>query len=374
VPQRLLFVAPALETGGAERHWSILLPALVERGFEATALTLAGEGEFFHELRAGGIDIHCAHMQSRTDIRGLRRALSFSRLMPDLVVSQSVSAQVAGQGLAIRSRSPHLEIVHSPPSFPLRRHQHALVRLCAPRIDCVVSVSRAQLPRLIQLGYRRERIRVIPNGVRQLKPIHSRYELRSTLQLRKNDFVAVLLAFLSTRKRPDFFLRSIVRANRSDKRVRGIIVGDGPEFHRIADLAAQTNGVVQVLGGRSDIADVLNSADVVCLTSVSGGEAMPLALLEAMSVGRPVISTDVGGVREVVVPDVTGLLVPPDDHGEQFVRALLALAADGERAERLGRAGRARYRDFFESDAMIERYAMILSEVAQTARRGRHRR
>src|SRR2546423_10758312 len=100
--QRLLFVAPALETGGAERHWSILVPALRDRGFEITVLTLAREGHFFDELRAAGIDIHCARMSARTDIRGLQRALSFSRRSPDVVVSQSVSALVVGQLLAAR--------------------------------------------------------------------------------------------------------------------------------------------------------------------------------------------------------------------------------------------------------------------------------
>jgi glycosyltransferase involved in cell wall biosynthesis len=369
VPQRLLFVAPALETGGAERHWSMLLPALLRQGFEPTVLTLAREGEFFDELRASGLDTHCAGMRSRTDIRGLKRAFSFARVMPDLVVSQSVSAQVVGHGLALRTGAPHLEIVHSPPSRlqRLRGHREALVRFCAPRIDCVVAVSQAQLPGLVELGYRRDRIRVIPNGVAQLKPVRSRDELRSTLQLRTTDFVAVLLAVVSPRKRPEFFLRSVVAANRMNKRVRGLIVGDGPELHRIADLAGQTNGVVQVLGGRSDIADVLNSADVVCLTSVSGGEAMPLALLEAMSIGRPVISTDVGGVREIVVPGVTGLVIPPDDRCQQFVSAIVELAADAKRAERLGRAGRVRYKSLFNSDVMIEKYASILSEVARTA-------
>jgi len=371
VPHRLLFVAPALETGGAERHWSILLPALRDRGFEPTVLTLAREGHFFHELRAAGIQVHCARMRDRTDFRGLRRALSFSRGTPDLVVSQSVSALVVGQFLAVRSDSPHIEIEHSPPGFSLRPHQRPLVRLCAPQIDCVVAVSQAQLPRLMRLGYRRERIRVIPNGVPQLKPHRRRSAMRSALRLDDSDFVAVLVAFLSPRKRADLFLQSIVTANRSDNRVRGLIVGGGPELPRISDLAAGTGHVVQVLGDRSDIADLLNSADVVCLTSAGGGEAMPLALIEGMSVGRPIISTDVGGVREIVASDATGVVVESDDDGREFVTALLGLAADPKRAERLGRAGRARYEQFFHSDRMIDSYALIFSEFARTAARRR---
>jgi glycosyltransferase involved in cell wall biosynthesis len=368
-PYRILFVSPALETGGAERHLSILLPALRDRGFRPAMLTLAGEGHFFDELRAAGIDTSCARMRARTDIRGLRRALSLSRPAPDLVVSQSVSALVVGQLLATRSRAPHLEIEHSPPGFGLRPHQWPLVRAFAPRVDCVVAVSQAQLPRLIRLGYRSERIRVIPNGVPQLEPVRSRRAVRSELQLQDGDFVAVLLAFLSSRKRADLFLRSVVEANKSDERIRGVIVGDGPDLSRIFDLAAHANGVVQVLGDRTDIADLLNSSDVVCLTSAPGGEAMPLALIEAMSVGRPVISTDVGGVREIVVADATGVVIPAGANGRQLVSALLGLAADPKRAETLGRAGRDRYQKVFQSDRMVDNYADIFSELAQVSAR-----
>ena len=357
-------MCPELLTGaGAENQRAILLSALPDQGFALTVLTLSGEGPLFHDLRAKGVDTHCAGMHTRTDLSGLKRALSFSHVVPDLIVSQCLNAEVIGEMLAVRSGARHLAIEHTSPGLPLRNHQRGLLRLVAPRIDCVVAVAGAQVPSLVRLGYRRERIRVIPNGVPKLEPTRSRSATRSGLTLREDDFVALLVANPRPIKRADLFLSSVVAANRSNPRVRGLIAGAGSESSRISDLAARSNGVVQLLGPREDVPDLLNAADVLCLTSLS--ESMPMAILEAMSLGRPVISTDVGGVRELVSAGETGLLLPAHDGGAKFTTALLEFAADPVHAAILGRAGRARYEQFFTADRMIDGYARAFRELCR---------
>jgi glycosyltransferase involved in cell wall biosynthesis len=365
---RILFVAAELDNGGSERHAAILLPALRERGFELTVLTLSREGGVFHELQTRGVDTQCAGMRRRIDVAGFGRAVSAARIMPDLIVSQGISAQVFAQVLAAPTRTPHLTIEHSPPSLPLRRHQQALLRLVAPCIDSVVAVARAQLPRLIRLGYRRERIRVISNGIPPLTPARSRDVTRTELDLRDREFVALLVANLSPLKRHDLFLSSVVEANRSDSQIRGLMAG-GASFDpaadaRMFDLAARTHGVVQFLGHRLDVPDLVHAADVLCLTSET--ESMPMSILEAMSLARPVVSTDVGSIREVVSPGTTGILMPPEDCGPRLTTALLELAADPVRATRLGRAGQMRYGQFFSADRMIDRYARTFSELCDS--------
>ncbi|MEA2160620.1 MAG: hypothetical protein QOD66_3000 [Solirubrobacteraceae bacterium] len=364
---RILFVAAELDNGGAERHARILLPGLRDRGFELTVLTLSREGVAFQELLSHGIDTQCAGMRWRMDVGGIRRAVSAAGVTPDLIVSQGVSAQAFAEVLAARTRTPHLTIEHSPPSLPLRRHQRALVRLVAPRIDHVIAVAGAQLPRLIRLGYRRELISVIPNGIPQPAPVRSRAVTRAELGLRDDHFVAILIAHLSPRKRHGLFLSSVVEANRSDPRIRGLMVGaasfDPEADARMAALAARTDGVVQFLGYRADVPELLNAADALCLTSATGGESMPMTVLEAMSLSRPVLSTDVGAIREVVSSGNTGILVPPEDCGPELTTALLALAANPSGAAELGAAGRRRYQQYFSANRMIDRYASTFSEL-----------
>jgi hypothetical protein len=92
---------------------------------------------------------------------------------------------------------------------------------------------------------------------------------------------------------------------------------------------------------------------------------MPMAILEAMSLGRSVISTDVDGIRELVSPGETGLLLPDQDCELQFRNALLALAGDPVQTAALGLAGQARYEELFTAERMIERYARVFRELCR---------
>jgi glycosyltransferase involved in cell wall biosynthesis len=212
---------------------------------------------------------------------------------------------------------------------------------------------------------------VIPNGVPPLEPSRSRSVIRAELRLRDSDFVALLIANLSPRKRADLFLRAVVAANRSNPQIRGLIVGAGPQSSVVSDLAARTHGVVQLLGARSDVPDLLNAADLLCLTSRS--ESMPMTILEAMSLGRPVLSTDVGGIRDVVSPGTTGLLVPPEDPGPSITAGLVELAANPSRAMGFGRAGKTRHERLFTADHMIDRYVQALADACKLRPLGRIR-
>src|SRR5919108_158868 len=240
-----------MRTGGAERHWATLIPALARRGADVRVLCLAEEGGLFGELVAAGVPAACIHMRRR--------------------------------------------------SAPLAR-----------------------------LGYRRERMEVIANGVfdspRPVAPPQNR-----------GDFTVLCAARLEPEKGVGVFIRAVAAARRSRPGIRGIVAGDGPERGRLERLASGTG--VELLGVREDMADLMAAADAVALTSEA--EALPMSVLEAMAAARPVIVTDIGGMAEAVVQGETGLLVPAGD-AEAAARAPVELASDRERARRMGEAGGAR--------------------------------
>ena len=97
---KLLFVCSELIVGGAQRQWSLLIPRLRPR-FDVSLLTLVGEGPFFRQLRETGVAVDCAHMSRRTDLRGWRRALRHADHKPDLVVTQSINADIVGNAIAV---------------------------------------------------------------------------------------------------------------------------------------------------------------------------------------------------------------------------------------------------------------------------------
>jgi glycosyltransferase involved in cell wall biosynthesis len=100
--------------------------------------------------------------------------------------------------------------------------------------------------------------------------------------------------------------------------------------------------------------------DVLCLTS--RWEGLPFVLLEAMAASRPVVATDVDGVREGVVDHVTGRLVPPGDPA-RVAEATLAILAEPDAARRMGAAGRARLEQRFTLTATVEGHARLYERL-----------
>ena len=359
---RLLFVAPDMGTGGAERHWATLIRELARRGHAVRLLTLTGRGPFFDEVVAHGIAADCIALSRRIDPRGLRQALAVAgEHAPDAIVTRGVSGQLVGEALARRSKAVHVYNEHTPltPSgrlVPPRPHQRALTRLVSRTVDDVVAVTDRQVPPLVALGYPEGRIAVVPNGVfaRDVEGVEASADLEG------DGFVALCVSGLRPEKRVDLFIHAVGAARRENPNVSGYVAGEGRERERLEPLAA-ANGVT-LLGARRDVLDLVAAADAVCLPSEA--EALPMSILEAMALARPVVATDVGGTPDQVVDGETGYLVQAGDTAA-VTRALLALADEPRTASRMGAAGRVRQGERFTGEAMVDGYERAFEEAAR---------
>jgi glycosyltransferase involved in cell wall biosynthesis len=356
---RLLFLWPTLAVGGAERQLATLAPALRDRGFEPVVAAINKAGRYFDELRETGIPTHFVGMRSRYDLHAMRRVFDLRVPKPDVVFTTSVNAQVLGHVIARRSGAPHVTVEHGGAGLSLSRHRRALVRLIATRADAVVAVSETQIRALRAFGYRPDRIRVIPNGISRLRPTRTRADVRAQLGLAESHFVALLLASLRPEKRADIFVDAVAGAHREDPDVRGVVAGGGSE---LAATRARVEGVeaVSVLGEREDVADLISACDVVCLSSIA--EGLPVAVIEAMSLARPVLASAVGGVTEAVSHGETGLLVEPGSP-LPLARGLLELARDRSRAASMGLNGRERYEQRYTAGQMAAAYESLIRSL-----------
>ena len=366
---RLLFVCPDMGWGGAERHWATLIVALSERGVDAKLLALAAGGPFFDQVAEHGIPAECLDLRGRTDPRGLRRALALAaEFAPDAVVSRGVSGQLVGEAIARRartrdgrSRPVHVYNEHTPltPSgrlLPARPHQRALIRLVARAIDEVIAVTERQVSPLERLGYARGRIEVVPNGVfaRDVDGVEP-----STLPA-GDGFPALCVSALRPEKRVDLFIAAVGAARREQPGITGYVAGEGPERDRLEPVAA-ANGVT-LLGARADVLELVAAAGAICLPSEA--EAMPMSVLEAMALGRPVVAADVGGTAELVLDGETGFLTAPGD-AAAVTGALARLAADPAHADAMGAAGRRRQRERFTGERMVDGYASAFERAIE---------
>jgi len=159
-------------------------------------------------------------------------------------------------------------------------------------------------------------------------------------------------------------LRAFDRAARSirtaEPRPVLLYIGDGPQLAELKalrqSLAARDD--IILAGYRADARAILEGADLCVVPSV-WEDAFPLAVLEAMACGKPVIATRVGGIPEMIEDGVHGLLVPPA--GEQaLAEALQALLADPARAARIGEAARRRVAERFRPQAQLNRLTALV--------------
>jgi glycosyltransferase involved in cell wall biosynthesis len=303
-------------------------------------------------------------LRHRADPIGLARVVRLAGTRSSAVVSRGVSAHLVGSVLARRQRAAHVATEHlgaDPLGMrALRTHQKLLLGPMRPRVSAVVTVAASQREHLVRDGYPSDAIRVIANGVADDPPVRDRAQLRAELGVDPRAFLAVLVAALRPEKRAGIFVEQVAAAHAAEPSVCGLVVGEGPDAQLVERAARQSGGAVRMLGFRADALDIMNAADVLCLTSAV--EALPMSVLEAMSVARPVVALGVGGLPEVVADGETGLLIAPDRPSE-MATALVGLARDAARAEELGQAGRALQQRSFSIEAMTRGYAELLAEL-----------
>lgn len=367
---KVTFVVPDLGSGGAERHLVTLVERLDANSFEARVICLGREGELFSEM-SSAVLARALHHNKRQVVRSVwSLARELRRTRPDVVVLRGYSAELVGRVAALLARRPPCIVwVHNCENFePRGRVRRISDRVLERATAAYFGVADQQVDYLTQtLGHASDKVHVIHNGVEidnfaaPDKAVSSR--IRGELGLDVDDVVVGILAGLRPEKDHEMFLAAARDVLDRAPSVRFLVVGDGALRARLEQRASelQLGDRVRFLGFRSDVARVLEAVDIVALTSYS--ECFPISLLEAMAASRPTVSTEVGGVAEIVEHGRTGLLVPACDQ-PALARALLELVEDPARRVALGRAGRERVEQRFTLDRSVRETERRLAEVA----------
>ena len=331
-----------------ERYRTLLVHGALAPGEASLAELSEQEGaemRFLSDLRQ---PVGPAH-----DARALARLVRLARrFRPHVVHTHTAKAGFLGRQAALAVR-PRPAIVHTFHGHVLEGYFGAaksrlyleLERALARVSDRLIGVSEATVGDLVRLGVApREKFSVLPLGLdlgRLAQPADGlRDASRAELGV---DDDAVLLAFVGRVvpiKRLDLLLAALARARESEPRLRLAVVGDGDERPGLEALAERLGvaGAVEFLGYRRELRPLFAAADVAVLSS--DNEGTPVSLIEAAAAGLPAVSTDAGGVREVVGED-TGTVVPKGDP-EPLAAALVELARDPARRDAMGAAARER--------------------------------
>lgn len=320
--------------------------------FESTIVTAPG-GSLIDQATAAGLEVltlrHMRHDIAPTDaiagVRELRSLFELGRF--DVVHTHSAKAGALGR---IAAREAHVPaVVHTFHGFPFHPFQSPLRRsayIAAERrlgriTDRFVAVCSTMATEAVQLGIApAARVCVIPVSIADRSvPRNAGTRARARRLLGVPDHVPLVgtVGRIDYQKAPGDFLEALVRLGPD---VHGVWIGDGPWR---ADVDARARGLglgsrLHLAGEREDVPALLPGLDIFVMTSLY--EGLPCALVEAMQCGLPVVATAVNGVPEVVVPGVTGLLIPPADP-KACAAAIAGLLSRPDDARRLADAGRA---------------------------------
>ncbi len=196
--------------------------------------------------------------------------------------------------------------------------------------DKIIAISNATKDYVLRLGAKPKKVKVVYNGVdlARFRPIiGKREEMRRKLGIPQNAIVVLTVRRLVYKNGVDTLIDSANIAVKKNPRIAFLVIGKGPDSdsvkQRIQLLGIDGNFKLAGFVSDEDLPFYYNAADLFVLPSKSG-EGLPLVAMEAMAVGLPVIATDVGGIREVLMDDY-GKLVPPNQP-ELLAKAILDFA------------------------------------------------
>jgi glycosyltransferase involved in cell wall biosynthesis len=347
---RVLHVIESMSRGGAERNLATLLPAFETVGIENVVATLWA-GHAYDDVLA-----RCA---TRYDM-GLRPGPAFSAFpglvrlarTVDVVHTQLPWADIVGRMAAVTAGKPSLTTVHSTQydpdnlvrltravraKFQVVRALDAVLARTTRHFFAVSPAVRDSYLRALHL--RPERVEVAPCvldprlfGPERQPP---RAELRSGYGMAPDEVAILTVGRLIPSKRQEDAIRAVAQISRSAP-ARLYLAGTGPEETRLRALASELSCPVVFLGEREDIPQLLHAADIFVFPTLF--EGMPVALLEAMAMGKACVCSDLIEIRQLGGEALR--YFPPQD-AAAMARALAALVDQAPLRATLGSEARA---------------------------------
>lgn len=359
-----------IETGGPGGAETVLLNLTTRLDPDRfrSIVVLCHDGWLRQRLLERGVETHLVEWNAWYDFRLPRALISLVRrekvdLIHSHLPDQNFYACVAGR----LSRTKTIVTYHGPVELAQADHAKEAFKLRVVRTTaaCTTVVCDYVGKMLAERGFPTSKIVRIYNGValeRFSQSLNGHF--RSELGFAKENKLVGMIANIRRPKGYEFFVRAARQVADRIPAARFVAVGDidktlGPPLQALVEqLGLQERFFFA--GTRADVPEVLSSLDVFVLSSLS--EGFPLATLEAMAAGKPVVVTNTGGTSEVVQDGSTGFLVPPGDAGALASRMCQLLENPAKAAE-MGAHARERIEREFAIPQMVKRYEQLYEGV-----------
>ncbi len=375
---KILYVIDNLEFGGGERVFSQLINRLPRERYKIMVACLP-TGVFVEKIKESGALIKPVDMRNRSNfkvilqLRGLMKDQNI-----DIVHSQGARADFFARMAAMLARVPVVfsTVPMTVEGFdvnPIKKLIYILLNRFSERfVDRFMVVSDALKKMMIEKHkIEPQKVVKIYNGIEKDDYVIADDEImcirtgfRNKSGLEEDTPVIGIIGRLVWQKGIEHFIEVIPEILKEFKEARFFIVGDGPLENKLkaASKKLKIDDKISFTGFRSDIKDILASIDIFVMPSLL--EGLPMILLEAMAMGKPIVATNIDGINEVVENGKTGLLVPPKAP-EALSEAIVNLLIHRDQACQMGINARRVVEERFGVDIMIRKVEEVYEELLQ---------
>ena len=360
----------SLDIGGLETFVLSLLKKMDRSSFNFSVCSMSAGTRLRSEFEQIGIPVFVAEKRQGIDHSLALRLGKFLRRERIHIVHTHNNGPWLYGGVAAKLTGAHL--VHTEHSNPFSDRRKVLFgeRCLAKITDTIISDSSKVANFMIhKQKIEPRKIETILNGV-DVEMFQRNIDItakRAEFQIGGNELVIGSVGRLVPVKDYLTLLKTFKIIVSKMKNCRLVILGDGV-LRAELEAYTETEGLSQnviFLGSRRDVPEIMPIFDVFTLSSLS--EGLPIAILEAMATGVPVVATRVGGVPEVVVDGRTGLLVPPRNP-EKLAEAIISILFDRGKIQLMGAAGRLRIEEKFNLTNTARSYEQVYHKVNGTVR------
>ena len=367
---RVLMVLPMLAHGGAE----FLVRNMLENGFSSDfdvslcLLSPSQDKNSEQRIRDMGVKVHNIGLERRHHLVIILELYRIFRKIRPHVIHTHLYSLVhclipsVLTGIPARVHTIHSIAWHDG-SFTVRMAARIASRLLGftlPGISTSIAGT-------IKKYYHVANVPVINNGIPAENIREGGAKLdRGEFGFSERDYLCVHVGSFLVCKNHAMLINSFNEVLKVRPETALLLVGDGPLRAEMEGMARELgiSGRVRFAGIRDDVMGLLRISDLFVLSSHF--EGLPISVLEAMSSGLPVVATDVGGVRDLVLDGKTGYLVLPGDMNG-FAHAILKMASSRERARELGAAGRERVRNEFSISSTVLGYERLYKQILESS-------
>ena len=369
---KIVFLTSSMQIGGQEQYISQQIIHLDKSKFDPVLCCLKTSGPMADRVIAEGVEVVSGFQRFKYDLFSLWRMTRFLYLRkPDILYIFDFRNVLFIGRLAAKLASIRTVVIasHKMNYNNSGRSYKWLDRLLMPLSDHVIAAARIHRESLILKDkISPDKVTAIHNGIQlsRLEDDLRHVVHREDLGIPNGAIIVGTVARLSSEKAQNILLQAAAIIIRKIPEAHFIFVGDGPERKHLEEMASKLGlrEKVHLLGFKTRVAPIVKLFDVFTLPSTST-ELFSAATLEAMALGIPVVVTDVGSMKEMIVPDITGFLVPPGDPNI-LAKKILYLLTNPDVAKKMAIAASVQVHQSFTAQREITQIQALFEKLLRS--------